>query len=73
MASSAGAHGQGKTNHPYLFNIYLFNLLAGLVCWIWFYILNYKVYDGKECQLFAEGKKTPVHCLLLTELQVSSK
>lgn len=26
-------------------------------CWIWFYILNYKIYDGNVCQLFAEGKE----------------
>lgn len=57
MASSAETHGQRKTNHPYLFKIYLFNLLAGLVCWIWFYILDHEVYDGKEYQLFAEGKE----------------
>lgn len=38
------------------FSTYLFNLLAGLGGWIWFYILNYKIYDGNMCQLFAEGE-----------------
>lgn len=58
MASSVETHGQvGGDLYTYLFNTYLFNLLAGLGCWIWFYILNYKIYDGNVCQLFTEGKK----------------
>lgn len=46
-----------KKIYIYLLSTYLFNLLAGLGCWIWFYILNYKIYDGNVCQLFSEGKK----------------
>ena len=58
MVSSVETHGQKRRKpYIYLFNTYLFNLLAGLGCWIWFYILNYKIYDGNMCQLFAEGKK----------------
>lgn len=58
MASSTETRGpRGKNNYPYLFSMYLFNLLAGLGCWIWFYIPNYKVYDGKGCQLFAKAKE----------------
>ena len=57
VASSVETHGQRNNIYIYLFSTYLFNLLAGLGCWIWFYILNYKIYDGNVCQLFAEGKK----------------
>lgn len=57
MASSVETHGQRNNIYIYLFSTYLFNLLAGLQRWIWFYILNYKIYDGNMCQLFAEGKK----------------
>lgn len=50
-------HGPREKVYTYLFSTYLLNLLAGLGCWVWFYILNDKVYDGKVCQLFAEGKE----------------